>query len=304
MKKLPIIIVLLIIIFSPFLQVEAEELDKINLEDIKVYINSRYFGTLEEIDNHMYEFSAEEKNFYLNFSVTDEDVEVVSKTGLIELKEGKMEIPITLEKDNQKYNYKMYSTKGKTGNVVNDSKLLSSKEIRVIASIVLLIIFLGYEFYLLKNKKYKRMLISIIVVLLLIVLFSYFTIVQISGNSMNNTLHDREIYLGVNQNNYKRKDIVTVSITDPITGLDKTIIKRIIGMPNDIIEIKNNKLYINGKLQKEDYIKEEMDTFDIKYTLKEDEYFLLGDNRNNSYDSRCIGPVKKNQIDYKILLKS
>jgi signal peptidase I len=69
-------------------------------------------------------------------------------------------------------------------------------------------------------------------------------------------------------------------------------VKRVIGLPGDTIMIKNNQVYRNGQRLKEDYIKEAMiDTPDAHFVIPENQIFVMGDNRNNSRDSREIGSI-------------
>ena len=85
---------------------------------------------------------------------------------------------------------------------------------------------------------------------------------------------------------------------------DTIYIKRVIGKPGDTIKIEENKLYVNGKLKDEPYIKEwtnSYGTFEI--VLGKDEYFMMGDNRNHSNDSRYYGPVKGDKIIAKALFR-
>ena len=81
---------------------------------------------------------------------------------------------------------------------------------------------------------------------------------------------------------YRRGDVVIF-----LSEQNKLYIKRVIGVGGDHIEIKDHAVYRNGKKLNEPYIKEEMDTEKtLVYDVPEDSYFLLGDNRNKSYDSR------------------
>ena len=78
-------------------------------------------------------------------------------------------------------------------------------------------------------------------------------------------------------------------------------IKRVIGLPGEKIKLQNNGIYINGTLLNESYLPADIETVlplrgygDV--TLGPDEYFLLGDNRSQSLDSRIFGPVKRELI--------
>lgn len=148
--------------------------------------------------------------------------------------------------------------------------------------------------------------IIISVVIFLVIVVYIFSITQVVGNSMNPTLQNKELFI-VNKLQYrisevKRGDIISLEYADT-----KYLIKRVIGMPGDKVYIKNNKVYINDKLLEEDYIPNDYqyNDFDLKTsfgydTIPENMYFVLGDNRENSKDSREIGLVKKEEIIGKI----
>lgn len=81
----------------------------------------------------------------------------------------------------------------------------------------------------------------------------------------------------------------------------KYMIKRIIGLPGDSIEYKDNKLYINGEVTKEYFetegITNDFSLSELEYdVIPDDYYFVMGDNRENSLDSRYYGLIKKDQI--------
>lgn len=126
--------------------------------------------------------------------------------------------------------------------------------------------------------------------------------IQITGSSMEPTLHDGSFHQTIQFSPIDRFDIVVAKSSE-----NHTVIKRAIGLPNDTIEYKNDTLYVNNKKVNEPYLqplkdKQQPFTTDtknhshFKITLKDDEYYLLGDNRPVSKDSRALGPFKSNQI--------
>lgn len=100
----------------------------------------------------------------------------------------------------------------------------------------------------------------------------------------------------------KHGDIIMFNAPDK----ENTIyIKRVIGVPGDVIRISNNELYINGELQDEPYVKNgwKLNTGDVEYTVPANQYFVMGDNRDNSSDSRVWGTIKKDDIIAKAIFR-
>lgn len=136
-----------------------------------------------------------------------------------------------------------------------------------------------------------------IIIVLMVVLIRTFIVtpIQVDGISMEPTLSDNQILLLKKyEKNYKRFDIVVVKLPE------EKLIKRVIGLPGDTIEYKDNKLYVNGKYVKEPFQHGKTEDFeyelDGKKKIPEGYYFVMGDNREHSVDSRIIGPVSKNKI--------
>lgn len=116
----------------------------------------------------------------------------------------------------------------------------------------------------------------------------------VSGPSMNETLTDGQLVV-VNKLIYRVSDIKRFDIVVIDSEVAKEmLIKRVIGLPNEKIEYKDNQLYINGELVNVNF--KHLETADFEYTTKEGEYFVMGDNRPISKDSRSIGPVKEKEI--------
>ena len=119
-----------------------------------------------------------------------------------------------------------------------------------------------------------------------------FQLYAIDGNSMNPTLQNGEMFVSLKfDHDYHRQDIVVIEDTDT----NRFIVQRIIGLPGEEISIKDNQVLINGNILSEDYIQGET-TGDISIRLKDNEYFLMGDNRSDSQDSRITGPINGDNI--------
>ena len=147
--------------------------------------------------------------------------------------------------------------------------------------------------------------------------------VRVDGNSMYPTLHDGE-FMYVSKLEYgssffgipftgigtyftvggepERFDVVVCNYPNRLTsnGARQNFVKRIVGLPGDTVEIRSGYLYINNVKYDEPFLAEY-----IKYdfgprTMAEGEYFVMGDNRNNSNDSRATGPISRDMIVGKV----
>ena len=150
-------------------------------------------------------------------------------------------------------------------------------------------------------------LVAVIFVILFLMIYVV-SVTQVVGNSMNSTLIDGDVLI-LSKANYrffdiKRGDIISLDYEDT-----KYLIKRVIGLPGDTIEIKDNILYINGEVYEESYLDKGLEypdfsLSDLGYdTIPEDMYLVLGDNRENSLDSREIGLISKDSVNGKIVLR-
>lgn len=148
--------------------------------------------------------------------------------------------------------------------------------------------------------KIIKEIIPYIVIVLVVVLIRTFIItpVRVDGDSMKNTLKNGDILLLYKLGSINRLDII---VLDEEKDNEK-IIKRVIGLPGETVAIKKGKIYINDKVIDDKYAYGETSDYD-KVTLEDDEYFILGDNRLISKDSRYFGPIKENEIKGKIVFR-
>lgn len=137
-------------------------------------------------------------------------------------------------------------------------------------------------------------LIAVGVFFLLRVTIQSFVVV---GSSMEPNLEDGQRLL-VNKVVYdlRQPQRGEVIVFQPPTGRSVDFIKRIIGLPGDTVEIKDGAVYINDSAIDEPYIKAAPSYTMAKEKIPDGEYFVLGDNRNNSNDSHSWGPLPEQNI--------
>jgi len=153
-------------------------------------------------------------------------------------------------------------------------------------------------------KVVNKIIPYIITVALVLIIRNYFFIpILVNGDSMDPTFADGELLI-LNRIVYRTKDIERFDIIVFDYTEDKPLVKRIVGLPGEKVEYKDSNLYINDKLVEEGFIR--TNTIDFIISELDEEvvpdgyYFVVGDNRNNSTDSRSIGFVKKNKIMGKV----
>lgn len=151
--------------------------------------------------------------------------------------------------------------------------------------------------------------IAVIIGLLIVTFVAQMTVVK--GPSMLPTLQENNRLL-IEKISPKigalhRGDIITLYVPEMLEGGKETIIKRVIGLENDKIEIKDGKVYVNDKPLQEDYINGN-ETGDMggnysSVTVKKGQVYVMGDNRGNSLDSRIKGPIDLKKVTGKVLVR-
>lgn len=131
----------------------------------------------------------------------------------------------------------------------------------------------------------------------------------VDGRSMQPTFEDAERLI-VSRVHFlitepDRGDIVVFNSVNP-NELDVMLIKRVVGLPGDIIRFTGQQVFVNGILIDEPYIKEACSEFrcpDNETVLGAEEYFVMGDNRNNSQDSRRLGAIPLDHIVGRVVFR-
>ena len=149
------------------------------------------------------------------------------------------------------------------------------------------------------KSKIKNVSSYIVIIILALLIKQYvFSPIKVNGTSMYPTLNDGDIMIlneiGYYMNGVERFDIVVVK------NDGDRIIKRVIGLPGDKVRYHDNKLYINDEEVEENFTHDVTHNFDLSEigedVIPNGYYFVVGDNRGNSHDSRSIGLIKKSDI--------
>lgn len=159
-------------------------------------------------------------------------------------------------------------------------------------------------------EKIIKEIIPYIIIIVVVILLRTFIItpVEVDGSSMEDTLHDNELLL-LSKITYAVSDIKRFDIVVIDKGEEK-VVKRVIGLPGDEIEYRENMLFINGERVEDIYAKNETNDFDVKdiclikdniencnyKKIPEGKYIVLGDNRTISADSRINGFIDEKDI--------
>ena len=159
------------------------------------------------------------------------------------------------------------------------------------------------------RSRYTRVLRSTIYALVVVAAVAvllatlFLPVLQVSGDSMNPTLQDKDVIVLVKSGSLKTGDLCG------FYWQNKLLLKRVIGLPGDLISLdENGVVTVHGTVLDEPYVDElALGECDIKfpYQVPENRYFVLGDHRATSIDSRSsvIGCVEKNQIVGKVFIR-
>lgn len=168
-----------------------------------------------------------------------------------------------------------------------------------------------------KPSNFDEVIQTIVFVFVVIVLFDMaIPRSLVEGRSMQPTFEgDDEIFadrLIVSRVHYllappERGDIIVFNSVNAVEFTQGVmLIKRVIGIPGDHVQLINQQVYVNGIMVDEPYINEPCTTGlcpDEEWFLGEDEYFVMGDNRNHSKDSRSFGPVPLDHIVGRVIFR-
>ena len=152
-----------------------------------------------------------------------------------------------------------------------------------------------------KHEIFEWVMVFVVAAALAFVVRTFiFEPVRVDGSSMLNTLTDSDFMIATKFDyllgDPERFDIVICDYPNTDDGMYR--VKRVIGLPGETIELRAGELYVNGEHVAQDFDMTENETYFGPLTVPEGCYFVMGDNRNNSKDSRSpmVGPLKRSEI--------
>lgn len=153
-----------------------------------------------------------------------------------------------------------------------------------------------------RKKEYRRretqgwiFSLVIAIVIALTLRFFVFEFIRVEGDSMNPTLYDEEYVFMEKVTYWFREPELGDIVICYFPGRTETFVKRVIGVAGDTIEVSGGVLYINGEANY-DYYTDIMRSDSALVTVPEGCVFVMGDNRDNSQDSRVVGPISWDKI--------
>ena len=153
----------------------------------------------------------------------------------------------------------------------------------------------------------KEIIIEILVfVVVAVTIMAFIKPIKVSGHSMDNTLSDGDLIF-VSRQAYsifgepENGDIVVFPYRNSFG--ERLFVKRIIALEGQRLQIKNNQVFVDGKLQSEEYIGDNKTDGNIDLIIPKGQAFVMGDNRQNSTDSRSFGTIDVEDIKGKVFFR-
>ena len=145
------------------------------------------------------------------------------------------------------------------------------------------------------NDKIKE-IIEFIIVIVVVLLIKQFIVtpIRVNQSSMNNTLYDKDIMI-LDKISYRFQDVKRFDIV-VVKRNNEYLIKRVIGLPGEIIKYEDNKLYVDGHLVEENFLHKNTSDYELTKEIPDNYYFVMGDNRPDSLDSRVLGLMSRDDI--------
>ncbi|MGI6722520.1 MAG: signal peptidase I [Anaerovoracaceae bacterium] len=142
----------------------------------------------------------------------------------------------------------------------------------------------------------------IVIVLIVAAILFFIKPIIVNGSSMIPTLHNKDYILlsrqAYNLSEPKHGQIVVFPVAD-----GELYIKRVIGLPGEVVEIRDGNVYVDGKVTDQSFTEDNATNGDMKVKVPQGQLFVMGDNRFNSEDSRYIGTIRIDDVKGVVLLR-